>query len=127
MLEAIEGIVFAGIPVNISLIYSSDQYLEVAEAYLRGIERRIDAGLKAAVPGFISISIFHLVSALATEMQQQAATEAAIAIARKSYKTMRNQHASHQWERAYNVGARPLRLIWAGSDDEPTAVSDISP
>ncbi len=126
MLGAIEEIVFAGIPINISLIYSSDQYLNAAEAYLSGIERRIDAGLKPAVSAFISIPIFDLATALSKEMKQQAATGASIAIARKIYKTMRTLHASQQWERAYNAGARPLRLIWASLDDESAAASDIS-
>ena len=126
MLGTIEEIVFAGIPINISLIYSSDQYLNAAEAYLRGIERRIDAGLKPAVSAFISIPIFDLATALSKEMKQQAATGASIAIARKIYKTMRTLHASQQWERAYNAGARPLRLIWASLDDESAAASDIS-
>ena len=125
MLGTIEEIVFTGIPITISLIYSCDQYLNAAEAYLRGIERRIDAGLKPAVSAFISIPIFHLTAELSKEMKQQAATEASIAIARKIYKTMRTLHTSQQWERAYNAGARPLRLIWVSLDDEPAAASDI--
>lgn len=126
MLGTIEEIVFAGIPIIISLIYSCDQYLNAAKMYLRGIERRVDAGLKPAVSAFISIPIFHLAAELSKEMKQQAATEASIANARKIYKTMRTLHISQQWERAYNAGARPLRLIWASLDDEPTAASDIS-
>ncbi len=126
MLGAIEEIVFAGIPINISLIYSCDQYLNAAEAYLRGIERRIEAGLEPAVPCFISVPIFDLATALSKEMEQQAATETSLAIAGKIYKKMRILHGSPQWERTYNLGARPLRLIWVGSVYEPTAVSDTS-
>jgi len=126
MLEAIEEIVFTGVPVNIALIYSSDQYLQVAKAYLRGIERRIETGLKPAVPGFVSISISHLAAALSTEMEQRAVPEASIAIAKKIYRTMRALHGSLQWERTYNVGARPLRLIWVGPDDESAVALDIS-
>ena len=126
MSGAIEEIVFAGIPIIISLIYSCDQYLNAAEAYLRGIERRITAGLKPAVSAFISIPIFHLATALSKEMKQQAANEASIAIAGKIYKKMRTLHTSRQWERAYNAGVRPLRLIWASLDDEPAAAFDIS-
>lgn len=126
MLGAIEEIVFTGIPINISLIYSFEQYLNAAEAYLRGIERRIEAGLKPAVPCFISISIFHLATALSKEMAQQAATETSLTVAGKIYKKMQLLHGSPQWERTYNLGARPLRLIWVGSIYESTAVSDTS-
>jgi len=126
MSGAIEEIVFAGVPINISLIYSCDQYLNAAEAYLRGIERRIGAGLKPAVPCFISISILDLATALSKEMKQLAATEASITIARNIYKTMRILHGSPQSERTYNIGARPFRLIWLGPDYESTVVSDIS-
>ena len=123
MLGIIEEIVFAGIPINISLIYSSKQYLKAAEAYLRGLERRIDAGLNPAVPAFISIPIFHLAAALSRELGNQAAIRTSIAVARKIYKSMRTLHTSQQWERVYNFGARPLRLIWTDSNDESVAVS----
>lgn len=126
MLGTVEELVFAGIPINISLIYSSDQCLNAATAYLRGIERRIDAGLKPAVSAFISIPIFHFAAALAKEMEQQTAIEVSIDIARNIYSTMRTLHASQQWECTYNAGARPLRLIWACPEDGCTAVADIS-
>ena len=126
MSEKIEEIVFAGIPINISLIYSCDQYLNAAEAHLRGIERRIDAGLNPAVPGFISIPVFHIAAALSKKIPKLAATRASLAIARKIYTTMRTLHTSRQWERAYNAGARPLRLIWLSPDDDSTVASNIS-
>ncbi|MEA2116226.1 MAG: transaldolase family protein [Thermodesulfobacteriota bacterium] len=126
MLGPIEEIVFAGVPINITFIYSCNQFLNTAEACLRGIKRRIALGLKPTVPVFISIPISHLAAALAKEIKQEAATRASIDIARSIYKTMRMLHTSQQWERAYNVGARPLRLVWVSSDDESAAVSDIS-
>lgn len=126
MLGVIEELVFAGMPINISLIYSSEQYLNAATAYLHGIERRIDAELKPAVAAFISIPIFHLAAALSKEMGQQAATKTSVNIGRKIYFTMRTLHTSQQWECAYNAGARPLRLIWSCPDDDCTAVANIS-
>lgn len=124
-LDVIEEIVFAGVPINISLIYSWDQYQETTEAYLRGIERRIAAGLKPAVSAFISISIFQLAAVLEKKMTQQETTLLSIAVARKIYKSMMSLHNSQQWERAYSSGARPLRLAWCISDDVDGTASNI--
>jgi len=126
MLRAIEEIVFAGIPINISFIYSCDQYLNVAEAYLCGVKRRIAAGLKPAVSVFTSIPVSQLAATLSKKMTPQEATRASTLIARKIYKTMRTLHTSQQWEQVYNVGARILRPVWVVSDNESTTASDIS-
>lgn len=126
MLGAIEEMVFTEIPVNISLIYSCDQYLDAAAACLRGIERRIAAGLNPTAAAFISIPIFHLATILSKEMKPQEATRVSIAIARKIYESMRTMHTSQQWARVYNAGARPVRLIWDVSVDDVVTVPDIS-
>lgn len=125
-LEVIENLVFEGVPVNIAFIYSHDQYLRAADAYLRGIERRIAAGLKPAVQAFISISISRLEAALSRQMSRKAAIHLAITMARKIYNAMRTLHSSRQWERAYNSGAKPLKIIWNGSNYENDTYSAIS-
>jgi transaldolase len=124
--EIIEEIVFAGVPINIAFIYSHDQYLQAAGACLRGIERRIAAGLKPAVSAFISISICRLKAVLSRQMSREVANRSAIAMARKIYKAMRDLHSSKQWELVYNKGYRPLKLVWSSSAYEQDIDSDIS-
>jgi len=122
--ELIEDLVFTGVPINISFICSHDQYISAAEAYIRGIERRISNGFKPAVSTFSSISISCLNRALLKKVTRETATQVTIAIARKIYRSMRVLHTSQKWERAYNAGARFLRLIWVNSDQERTTSSE---
>lgn len=123
-LSTIEEIIFAGVPLNISFIYSHNQYLSVADAYMRGINRRITAGLKPTVSAFISIPISRLARALNKTVAPKTASITAIAMAKKIFKTMRIQHTSSQWERAYSAGAKPLKIIWSGSAYEQGKDSD---
>ena len=116
-LTTIGEITFAGIPCNVACIYSHDQFLNAADACLRGIERRIAAGLKPAATAFISIEISRLAASFLEEMPPGKATQTAINVAEKIYRTMRTLHTSQRWERAYNEGARPLRLVWVGPED----------
>ena len=116
-LTAIEEIVFAGIPCNVACIYSHDQFLDAADACLRGIERRIAAGLKPAATIFTSIEISRLTASFLEEMLPAEAIRTAIDVAGNIYRTMRVLHTSQQWERAYNEGARQLRLVWVGPED----------
>ncbi len=114
-LDVIEETIFKGIPINIDFIYSADQYLRVAEAYLRGVNRRIKAALKPAVPAFISVPISRLEDELSKQMSKEAASISAISIARKIYRAMKTLHGSSQWERAYSAGIKPLKLVWGGT------------
>ena len=116
-LAAIEEIAFAGIPCNVACIYSHDQFLGAAEACLHGIERRIAAGLKPAVTIYISVEISRLANSFLREMPPEKAIRAAIDVAENIYGTMHVLHTSQQWQRAYNEGARPLRLVWVGPED----------
>jgi len=118
MMEAIEEIIFTGTPINISLIYSSDQYLEVAGAYMRGIERRISAGLKPAVSAFISIPISRLANEFFKSMTITEATQSALDSAKDIFRTIRALHISQSWERINSKGTRPLRVIWQASGDD---------
>lgn len=116
--ELIEDLVFAGLQINISLIYSHEQYISAADSYLRGIERRINAGLNPSVTAFVSISVSSLAEVLSKKTAKETASQVTIAIARKIYRSMKIQHKSQKWERTYNAGARILRLIWVNSAEE---------
>ncbi|KJR99090.1 MAG: hypothetical protein VR65_16710 [Desulfobulbaceae bacterium BRH_c16a] len=111
-LEAIEEVIYSGVPVSIAFLVSCGQFLSAAQACLRGIERRVAAGLKPAGTSFASISISRLVEALSAELSNDPFLPSGIAIARRIYKASRDLHNSQEWERAYNAGSRPLRLVW---------------
>lgn len=114
-LEIIEELVFGGVPINIANIYSDKQYREVSNACLRGIERRIESGLKSVVSTLITINVARLETAFSQQTDRQAATDLAVATARKIYGTLREMNNSQQWGRLFNMGVRPLRLIWTYS------------
>lgn len=124
-LDTIEESIFIGVPINIDFIYSADQYQRVAEAYLRGINRRISATLKPAIPAFVSIPISHLKAELSKQMSGEAASKSTISIAKKIYKAMKSLHGSSQWERAYSAGAKPLKLVWSGTAFTQATDSDV--
>lgn len=111
-LKAIEEAVFRGVPVNIACLLSREQFLGAARAYLRGIERRIAAGRNPALTSFASVPISRLAAALC-RLSGQSPTRGIIAVSRRIYQAARELHTSQEWERAYNAGARPLRLVWA--------------
>ena len=124
-LPAIEEVIYSGVPVNIAFLLSREQFLSAARTCLRAIERRTAAGLKPAVTSFASISIGRLAAALSAELTGEASFESATAMARRIYKTSRDLHNSPEWERAYNSGARPLRLVWTmETADEGQRLSD---
>lgn len=115
-LRTIEELIFTGIPINVSMLFSQKQYTEAFEAYLTGIERRISAGLKSNVGCFASIPISHLSAALSLELQDEMVMPGVVAVATSIYKISRVLHTSQRWERASNRGARSLRLMWVMSD-----------
>ncbi len=117
--ELIKELVTAGIPINISLICSNDQFMTVAEAYVRAIEERIKKGRNPNVTVFISISVSQLSDALSEDMTRETAVAVSLAEAAKIYKAMRRLQASQRWRRTDKAGARFLRLIWVNSVDEP--------
>ena len=124
-LPAIEEAIFAGIPVNVTLLFSREQYLAAAEAYLRGIERRIDAGLKAHVGSVASVFISRWDAAVNDKAPLQLRNKLGIAIASRTYKAARELLTSSRWTRLYSVGAWPQRLLWASTgvkDPQASAV-----
>jgi transaldolase len=124
-LPAIEEAIFAGIPINVTLLFSREQYVAAAEASLRGIERRIDAGLKPGVGSVASIFISRWDSAVMGKLPDSLRDKLGIAIAQRAYKAYRDLLASPRWQRAFNFGARPQRLLWASTGTKDPKASDV--
>ena len=114
-LPAIEESIFAGVPINVTLLFSREQYLAAAEAYLRGIERRIEAGLSPNVASVASVFISRWDGAVASKVPEALRNRLGIAIAGRTYKAYHELIGSPRWRRAYNFGARPQRLLWAST------------
>lgn len=114
-LSAIEESIFAGVPVNVTLLFSAQQYLAAAGAYLRGIERRIEAGLNPNVASVASVFISRWDTAVAGKVGDDLKNKLGIAIGGRIYKAYTDLISSPRWRRAYNFGARPQRLLWAST------------
>jgi transaldolase len=123
-LPAIEESIFSGIPVNVTLLFSREQYLAAAEAYLRGIERRIDAGLNPNVGSVASVFISRWDTAVAGRVPESLRNELGIAIAKRIYHAYCSLLSSERWQRVYNFGARPQRLLWASTGTKDSEASD---
>jgi transaldolase len=124
-LPAIEEAIFAGIPVNVTLLFSDDQYLAAADAFIRGIERRIDAGLQPDVRSVASIFVSRWDVAVAGKVPEALNNQLGIAVARRAYKAYLGLLSSPRWMRAYNAGARPQRLVWASTGTKDPKASDV--
>ena len=124
-LPAIEEAIFAGIPVNVTLLFSREQYLSAAEAYMRGIERRIEAGLNPFISSVASIFISRWDAAVMGKVPEALRDQLGIAIAKRIYKAYCALLTSPRWMRAYNAGARPQRLLWASTGTKDPKASDI--
>ena len=124
-LPAIEEAIFAGIPINVTLLFSAEQYVAAADAYMRGIERRIEAGLKADVCSVASIFISRWDAAVAGKVPQALNNQLGIAVSKRAYKAYRGLLGSPRWMRAYNAGARPQRLLWASTGTKDPKSSDV--
>jgi transaldolase len=124
-LPAIEEAIFAGVPINVTLLFSDDQYLAAANAFMRGIERRIEAGLQPDVPSVASIFISRWDVAVTGKVPQALNGRLGIAIAKRTYKAYLGLLSSPRWMRAYNAGARPQRLLWASTGTKDPKASDV--
>ena len=113
--EAIEESILAGIPINVTLLFSTEQYLAAAEAYMRGLERRIEAGLDPAVPSVASLFVSRWDKAVSAEVPAEMRGRLGIAVALQTYRSYRELIASERWQRLQNEGARPQRLLWAST------------
>ena len=114
-IPAIEEAIFAGVPINVTLLFSREQYLASADAYIRGIERRIVAGLNPYVPSVASLFVSRWDVAVAARAPHALQGQLGIAMASRTYKTYRDLLASDRWLRALNHGARAQRLLWAST------------
>ncbi len=114
-LPAIEESIFAGVPINVTLLFSREQYLAAADAYMRGIERRIEAGLNPNVASVASVFISRWDAAVASKVPAELLNRLGIAIGGRIYKAYHELIGSPRWRRAYNFGARPQRLLWAST------------
>jgi transaldolase len=124
-LPAIEEAIFAGIPINVTLLFSREHYVSAAEAFLRGIERRIDAGLKPAVGSVASVFISRWDSAVMGKVRDSLRDQLGIAIAKRTYKAYRQLLAFPRWQRVFNAGARHQRLLWASTGTKDPKASDV--
>ncbi len=114
-LSAIEEATFAGIPVNVTLLFSRAQYLASANAYLRGIERRVEAGLDPNVSSVASLFISRWDAAVMGRVPEHLRGRLGLAIGLKTYEAYRRLMDSDRWQRLANAGARVQRLLWAST------------
>ena len=124
-LPAIEEAIFAGVPINVTLLFSREQYLAAAEAFMRGIERRMAAGLRPDVGSVASVFISRWDAAVANKVPAALHNQLGIAIAKRTYKAARDLLSSPRWRRAYNAGARPQRPLWASTGTKDPQASDV--
>jgi transaldolase len=124
-LPAIEEAIFAGVPINVTLLFSREQYLAAADAFLRGIERRLEAGLNPNVGSVASVFISRWDGAVADKVPDSLKNKLGIAIAMRTYKAAHSLMSSPGWQRIYNAGARPQRLLWASTGTKDPLAPDI--
>src|SRR5271157_4157473 len=124
-LPAIEEAIFAGVPVNVTLLFSREHYVAAAEAYLRGIERRIEAGLKTDVSSVASVFISRWDSAVMGKVPEELRDELGIAIAKRIYKAYRDLLGTPRWQSIVKAGYNPQRLLWASTGTKDPKASDV--
>jgi transaldolase len=124
-LPAIEESIFAGVPINVTLLFSREHYIAAAEAFLRGIERRIDAGLQPNIGSVASVFVSRWDAAVAGKVPAALNNRLGIAVAKRTYKAYRDLLGSPHWERIYNAGARPQRLLWASTGTKDPKAPDV--
>jgi len=124
-LPAIEESIFAGVPVNVTLLFSREQYAAAADAYLRGIERRIAAGLSPDVASVASLFVSRWDVAVASKVPAALVNRLGIAIGARAYTAYCDLLATPRWERAFNAGARPQRLLMASTGTKDPKAPDI--
>jgi transaldolase len=123
-LEAIEEVIFDGVPVNVTLLFSREHVLAAAEAYLRGLERRLAAGLDLRVGSVLSLFVSRWDVAVKQEMASPLHNRLGIAIAMRTYRAHGELLASERWQRLAAAGAQPQRLLWASTGTKDPAAPD---
>jgi transaldolase len=122
---AIEESIFAGIPINVTLLFSREQYLASADAYMRGIERRIEAGLDPVVASVASLFISRWDVAVSAEVPEGLRNRLGVAIGARAFRAYHELLDSERWQRLLNEGARPQRLLWASTGTKDPDASDV--
>jgi transaldolase len=121
---AIEASIVAGVPINVTLLFSAEQYLAAAEAYMRGIERRLAAGLDPRVDSVASLFVSRWDVAVKDVVPQELRNRLGIAVAKRTYKAYRGLLASPRWRALAGAGARTQRLLWASTGTKDPLASD---
>jgi transaldolase len=124
-LKAIEESIYAGTPVNVTLLFSTDQYLAAADAYMKGIERRISEDLDPFVPSVASLFISRWDVAVADEVSDELRNRLGIAVGKRTYRAYRELLDSDRWQRLEDNGARPQRLLFASTGTKDPNASDV--
>jgi len=124
-LPAIEEAIFEGIPINVTLLFSREQYLAAAEAFLRGVERRVEAGFNPNVASVASVFVSRWDAAVAGKVPAELESRLGLAMAQRTNQAYRRLLSSPRWQRIYNAGAFPQRLLWASTGTKDPAVSDV--
>jgi transaldolase len=123
--RAIEESIFAGVPINVTLLFSTEQYLGAADAFMRGVERRIEAGLDADVPSVASLFVSRWDVAVHDSVPEELRNRLGIAVANRAYRAYRELLDSPRWQRLANEGARPQRLLWASTGTKDPEAPDV--
>ncbi len=123
-IKAIEEVIFDGVPVNVTLLFSREQVLAAAEAYMRGLERRLAAGLDLKVASVLSLFVSRWDVAVKQEIASPFHNRLGIAIAMRTYKAHCELLASERWQRLAAAGARPQHLLWASTGTKDPAAPD---
>jgi transaldolase len=123
-LKAIEESIFAGVPINVTLLFSTDQYEAAAGAYMKGVERRIGKGLDPAVPSVASIFLSRWDVAVADQVSAELKNRLGVAVGKRTYRAYRELLDSDRWQGLANEGARPQRLLFASTGTKDPEASD---
>jgi transaldolase len=123
--RAIEESIFAGVPINVTLLFDDKQYLAAADAYMRGIERRIEAGLSADVGSVASIFMSRWDVAVTGEVPDELHNRLGLGVGFRAYRAYRELLDSPRMQRLMNEGARPQRLLWASTGTKDPEASDV--
>jgi len=121
---AIEQSIFDGIPINVTLLFSREQYLAAAGAYMRGIERRIAGGRDPRVPSVASLFVSRWDKAIGEKASPGLRNRLGIAMGQRTYRAYRELLASPRWRKLAAAGARPQRLLWASTGTKDPNASD---
>jgi transaldolase len=123
-LPAIEESIYAGVPINVTLLFSSEQTIAAAEAYMKGIERRIEAGLDPDVPSVLSIFISRWDVAVHDEVPDEMKNTLGVAVGKTTYRDWRRLFESDRWKGLADQGARLQRLLFASTGTKDPEASD---